>query len=68
MSIGKNKEHTKFLVNKNYSDSFEALFFGENATNYNDLDNCSFVASVGLNEFRGNVSLNLHIKEVIRSL
>jgi single-stranded-DNA-specific exonuclease len=68
MSIGKNKEHTKFLVNKNYSDSFEALFFGENATNYNDLDNCSFVASVGLNEFRGNISLNLHIKEVIRSL
>ncbi|QOG12064.1 single-stranded-DNA-specific exonuclease RecJ [Arcobacter sp. FWKO B] len=64
-SIGKNKEHTKFLLNSTKSDTFEALLFGENATNYCEMDYCSFIATLGLNEFRGNISLNLHIKEIL---
>lgn len=65
LSIGRNKEHTKFVVTKNISDTFEALFFGEEANNYCELNSCSFIATLGLNEFRGNISLNLHIKEIL---
>lgn len=65
LSIGRNKEHTKFLVNTDYSNTLEALFFGEDANNYTQIERCSFIATIGLNEFRGNVTLNLHIKEIL---
>lgn len=65
IGIGKNKEHTKFLIHNESNETLEALLFGEEARNYCELNSCSFVASLGINEFRGNVSLNLHIKEIL---
>ena len=61
--IGKEKNHAKIAIEKNNAIR-EGLFF-----NFNFLpqvgDSFSFIASIGKNSFRGEISPELIIKEIL---
>ncbi len=62
--MGKNKEFTKLIVTNDNS-TIEVVIFNDFDSMIKIGDIISFIATVSKNEFRGNISYNLMLKEVI---
>jgi single-stranded-DNA-specific exonuclease len=61
--MGKNKEFTKLIVSNNSTTVEVVVFVDFEGVELND--NITFSATIGKNEFRGNVTYNLMFKELL---